>query len=150
MVLASQFESLLDPFVVLFSVPLGIIGVIWGLFFFGMNLSVIAFIGIIMMIGIVVSNAILLVDYSNQLRRQGMELYPAVVLAGRTRLRPILMTSLTTMLGMVPMALGMGESGETIAPLAVAVISGLAVSMLLTLVFVPSLYVIFEERLRKK
>lgn len=149
MVLAAQFESLLDPFVVLFSVPLGIIGVVWGLFFFGMNLSVIAFIGIIMMIGIVVSNAILLVDYSNQLKRQGMELYQAVVLAGRTRLRPILMTSLTTMLGMVPMALGMGESGETIAPLAVAVIFGLSASMLLTLVFVPSLYVIFEERLRK-
>ncbi len=149
MVLAAQFESLLDPFVVLFSVPLGVIGVVWGLFLAGMNLSVIAFIGIIMMIGIVVSNAILLVDYSNQLKSRGMGLYDAVILAGRTRLRPILMTSLTTMLGMVPMALGMGESGETIAPLAVAVISGLTVSMVLTLLFVPSLYVIFEERLRK-
>jgi len=149
MILAAQFESLLDPFIVMFSVPLGIIGVIWGLFLAGMNLSVIAFLGIIMMIGIVVSNAILLVDCANQIRRSGVELYEAVVLAGRTRFRPILMTSIVTILAMVPMALGMGESGEMMAPMAVSVISGLAVSTVLTLVFVPTLYVLFEERLRK-
>ncbi|MBU1356782.1 MAG: efflux RND transporter permease subunit [Candidatus Edwardsbacteria bacterium] len=149
MVLASQFESLLDPFVIMFSVPLGIIGVIWGLFFTGINFSVIAFIGVIMLVGMVVSNAILLVDYANVLKRQGMELYQAVITSGRTRLRPILMTTLTTIFGMVPMALGIGESGETYAPLAVSVIGGLAASTVLTLVFVPTLYIILEERLKK-
>lgn len=146
MVLAAQFESLRDPFVIMFSVPLGIVGVIWGLFLTGVNFSVIAFIGVIMLVGIVVSNAILLVDYANVLRRQGLELYQAVITAGRTRLRPILMTTLTTVFGMVPMALGIGESSETYKPLAIAVISGLLVSTVLTLVFVPTLYVIFEER----
>ncbi|MCU0606055.1 MAG: efflux RND transporter permease subunit [Candidatus Edwardsbacteria bacterium] len=150
MVLAAQFESLLDPFVILFSVPLGIIGVIWGLFLTGVNFSVIAFIGVIMLVGIVVSNAILLVDYTNVLRKQGRELYQAVVEAGRTRLRPILMTTLTTIMGMVPMALGIGESAETYAPLAISVISGLAVSTVLTLVFVPTLYIVFEERLKRE
>jgi HAE1 family hydrophobic/amphiphilic exporter-1 len=149
MVLASQFESLRDPFIIMFSVPLGIVGVIWGLFLTGVNFSVIAFIGVIMLIGIVVSNAILLVDYINVLRREGMELYQAVVKAGRTRLRPILMTTLTTIVGMIPMAMGIGESSETYAPLAISVISGLAVSTILTLLFVPTLYVIFEERISK-
>lgn len=146
MVLASQFESLRDPFVIMFSVPLGLVGVVWGLFLTGVNFSVIAFIGVIMLVGIVVSNAILLVDYANVLRRGGMELYQAVVTAGRTRLRPILMTTLTTVMGMLPMAMGIGESAETYKPLAIAVISGLLVSTVLTLVFVPTLYVIFEER----
>jgi HAE1 family hydrophobic/amphiphilic exporter-1 len=150
MVLASQFESLLDPFVIMFSVPLGLVGVVWGLFLTGVNFSVIAFIGVIMLVGIVVSNAILLVDYANVLRRRGMELYQAVAEAGRVRLRPILMTSLTTMVGMLPMALGIGESSETYSPLAIAVISGLLVSTILTLVFVPTLYIIFEERLKRE
>jgi HAE1 family hydrophobic/amphiphilic exporter-1 len=150
MVLASQFESLRDPFVIMFSVPLGLVGVIWGLFLFGVNFSVIAFIGVIMLVGIVVSNAILLVDYANVLRREGLELYQAVVKAGRTRLRPILMTTLTTVVGMLPMALGIGESSETYKPLAISVISGLVVSTVLTLVFVPTLYVIFEERFKRK
>ena len=149
MVLASQFESLLDPFVIMFSVPLGIVGVVWGLFLTGHNFSVIAFIGIIMLVGIVVSNAILLVDYANVLRRKGLGLYQAVIQSGHTRLRPILMTTLTTIVGMTPMALGIGESAETSAPLAISVISGLTASTLLTLIFVPTLYVLFEERLRK-
>jgi len=149
MVLASQFESLLDPFVIMFSVPLGIVGVIWGLFLTGVNFSVIAFIGVIMLVGIVVSNAILLVDYANVLRRQGIELYRAVAEAGRVRLRPILMTSLTTIVGMLPMALGIGESAETYSPLAISVISGLLFSTLLTLVFVPCLYIVFEERIKR-
>ncbi len=149
MVLASQFESLLDPFVIMFSVPLGIVGVIWGLFLTGHNFSVIAFIGVIMLVGIVVSNAILLVDYANVLRREGLALYQAVIKSGHTRLRPILMTTLTTIVGMLPMALGIGESAETSAPLAVSVISGLTVSTVLTLIFVPTLYVLFEERLKK-
>ncbi len=150
MVLAAQFESLLDPFVVMFSVPLGVIGVIWGLFLTGKTISILSFVGMIMMAGIVVSNAILLVDYTNILRRRGLKLHDAVVNAGRTRLRPILMTSFTTMLALVPMALGFGEGGEMYSPLAVAVISGLLISMALTLIFIPTLYTVFEERLKRR
>jgi HAE1 family hydrophobic/amphiphilic exporter-1 len=150
MVLAAQFESLLDPFIVMFSVPLGIIGVIWGLFLTGKTLSILSFVGMIMMAGIVVSNAILLVDYTNILRKRGLKLHDAVVSAGKTRLRPILMTSFTTMLALVPMALGFGEGGEMYSPLAVAVISGLFISMALTLIFIPTLYTVFEERLKRK
>jgi multidrug efflux pump subunit AcrB len=150
MVLAAQFESLMDPFIVMFSVPLGIIGVIWGLFLTGKTLSILSFVGMIMMAGIVVSNAILLVDYTNILRKRGLKLHDAVVNAGKTRLRPILMTSFTTMLALVPMALGFGEGGEMYSPLAVAVISGLFISMALTLIFIPTLYTVFEERLKRK
>ncbi|NIM98838.1 MAG: MMPL family transporter [candidate division Zixibacteria bacterium] len=150
MVLAAQFESLLDPFIVMFSVPLGIIGVIWGLFLTGKTMSILSFVGMIMMAGIVVSNAILLVDYANILRRRGLNLHDAVVNAGRIRLRPILMTSFTTMLALVPMALGFGEGGEMYSPLAVAVISGLLISMALTLVFIPTLYTLFTERFKRR
>jgi len=149
MVLVAQFESLVDPFIIMFAVPLGIVGVIWGLFLTGHTLSTVSFLGIIMMAGIVVSNSILLVDFTNILRRRGMALRDAVVTAGRTRLRPILMTTLTTILGMLPMALGLGEGGETNAPMAVAVIFGLAVSTVLTLVIIPVLYTLFEERLKR-
>ncbi|HLC26134.1 MAG TPA: efflux RND transporter permease subunit, partial [bacterium] len=140
MVLAAQFGSLVHPFLIMFSVPLGFIGVIWALVLTGTTLSVISFIGIIMMVGIVVSNAILLVDYTNVLRARGVELDQAVVQAGRTRLRPILMTTLTTLLGLLPMALGIGEGAEANAPLAITVIGGLTVSTFLTLVFLPALY----------
>lgn len=146
MVLASQYRSLLHPFIIMFSVPLGVIGVIWALLLTGTTLSVISLIGVIMMVGIVVSNAILLVDTVNLRRREGMPLYAAIIQAGRTRLRPILMTSLTTILGILPMALGLGEGAEANAPLAIAVIGGLAVSTLLTLVFIPVLYHLFERR----
>lgn len=150
MVLASQFGSLLDPFIVMFSVPLGAIGVVWALFLTQTLLSIISFMGIIMMVGIVVSNAILLVDYTNILRRRGVELHEAVIKAGRTRLRPILMTTLTTILALMPMALGIGEGAEAQAPLAISVIGGLLVSTALTLIFIPTLYTIFEERVKKK
>lgn len=145
MVLASQFASLLHPFLIMFSVPLGLIGVIWALFLTGNTLSVISFIGIIMMVGIVVSNAILIVDYINRIRQEGVELKEAILQAGRIRLRPILMTSLCTIFGLLPMALGLGEGAEAYASLAIAVIGGLAVSTLLTLVFVPTLYMIVES-----
>jgi CzcA family heavy metal efflux pump len=145
MVLASQFGSLLHPFLIMFSVPLGFIGVLWALFLTGHTLSVVSFIGIIMMVGVVVSNAIILVDYINRLREEGVELEEAIVRAGRIRLRPILMTSLCTIFGLVPMALGLGEGGEANSPLAVAVIGGLTVSTFLTLVFVPTLYAIVEH-----
>jgi len=150
MVLASQFKSLVDPFIIMFSVPLGMIGVLWALFLTETNLSVTSFMGVIMMAGIVVSNGILLVDYTNRLRGRGKELQEAVVLAGRTRLRPILMTTITTILGLVPMAVGMGEGSESNAPMAIAVIGGLSVSTVLTLVFIPTLYTIFEQRFKRK
>ncbi|MFB3883920.1 MAG: efflux RND transporter permease subunit [Thermodesulfobacteriota bacterium] len=146
MVLASQFGSLLHPFLIMFSVPLGFIGVVWALFVTGNTLSVISFIGIIMMVGVVVSNAILLVDYTNRLRQEGVELREAIVRAGRVRLRPILMTTLTTICGLIPMALGLGEGAEANASLAISVIGGLTVSTFLTLVFVPTLYLIAESR----
>ncbi len=150
MVLASQFKSLLDPFIIMFSVPLGLIGVIWALFLTETNLSVTSFMGVIMMAGIVVSNGILLVDYTNRLRGRGMEVREAVVKAGRTRLRPILMTTLCTILGLIPMAVGLGEGSESNAPMAIAVIGGLSISTILTLVFIPTLYTIFEERFKRK
>ena len=150
MVLASQFKSLVDPFIIMFSVPLGMIGVLWALFLTETNLSVTSFMGIIMMAGIVVSNGILLVDYTNRLRGRGMELQEAVILAGRTRLRPILMTTLCTILGLIPMAIGLGEGAESNAPMAIAVIGGLSVSTLLTLIFIPTLYTIFEKRFKRK
>jgi len=149
MVLASQFKSLLDPFIIMFSVPLGLIGVLWSLFLTETNLSVTSFMGVIMMAGIVVSNGILLIDYTNRLRGKGMALEEAVVLAGRTRLRPILMTTLCTILGLIPMAIGLGEGSESNAPMAIAVIGGLSVSTLLTLVFIPTLYTIFELRFKR-
>jgi HAE1 family hydrophobic/amphiphilic exporter-1 len=146
MVLASQFESFLSPFIIMFSVPLGIIGVIWGLFFTGSSLNVLSFLGIIMMAGIVVSNGILLVDYTNVLIEGGMEFEKAIVTAGRTRLRPVLMTTLTTITGMVPLALGIGEGAELSQPMAVAVVFGLTVSTVLTLIFIPVLYGSFVKR----
>src|SRR5262245_45371532 len=150
MVMASQFRSLLDPFVIMFSVPLGMIGVIWALFLTDTTLNVTSFMGIIMMVGIVVSNGVLLVEYINELRRHGRELRDAVMRAGRTRLRPIVMTSLTTLVGLFPMALGIDVGSEANAPLARAVIGGLAVSTVLTLVLVPTLYVMLEERLPRR
>ncbi len=148
-VMAAQFQSLLDPFVIMFTVPLGIVGVFWALFLTNTTLSVTSFQGIIVMVGVVVSNGILLVDYTNHLRQRGLALYDAVIRAGRTRLKPILMTSLATVLGLIPMALGLGGE-STQAPLAIAVIGGLTVSTFFTLFFVPALYTVFEERFKKK
>jgi HAE1 family hydrophobic/amphiphilic exporter-1 len=145
-VMASQYESLKDPFIIMFSVPLAAIGVVGTLLLTGTTFSLQAYIGVIMLAGIVISNAILLVDYTNVLRRRdGVPLREAVELAGRTRLRPILMTSLTTVLGLVPMALALGEGSEIQAPLARVVIGGLVTSTLITLVFVPTIYTVFEE-----
>jgi HAE1 family hydrophobic/amphiphilic exporter-1 len=145
-VMASQFESLRDPFIVMFSVPVAVIGVVTILKLTSTTFSLQAYIGVIMLAGIVVSNAILLVDYTNVLRRRDkMPLRDAVEQAGRTRLRPILMTTLTTILGLVPMSLGIGDGGELQAPLGRVVIGGLAASALVTLVLVPSVYTLFEE-----
>jgi hydrophobe/amphiphile efflux-1 (HAE1) family protein len=145
MVLASQFKSLIDPLVIMFSVPLGISGVFIMLFLTGTKLSVNSFMGIIMMVGIVVSNGVLLVDFANVLRRRGKGIAEATVEAGRTRLRPILMTTIATILGLIPMALGIGEGSETNLPLARAVIGGLMVSTFFTLFLVPALYTLLDR-----
>jgi CzcA family heavy metal efflux pump len=150
MVMAAQFKSLVDPFIIMFSIPMGLPGVIVMLFLTGTTLSITSFMGVIMLLGIVVSNGVLLVDYTNVLRRRGIEMHEAVVKAARTRLRPILMTSLATVFGLLPMALGLGTGGETNAPLARAVIGGLTVSTVLTLFLVPTLYTMLEERFPRK
>ena len=145
-VMASQYESLRDPFIIMFSVPTAAIGVVLALKLTGTSFNMQAYIGIIMLAGIVVSNGILLVDYTNVLRRRdGLPLREAVELAGRTRLRPILMTSIATALGLVPMSLGIGEGSELQVPLARVVIGGLTTSLLITLVLVPTVYTLFEE-----
>lgn len=151
MVMACQYESLRDPFVVMFSVPLAVIGVVVMLFLTNTTFNIQSFIGCIMLGGIVVNNAILLVDHTNLLRRRdGMPLREAIEEAGRRRLRPILMTATTTILGLFPLALGLGEGGEAQAPMARAVIGGLLSSTLITLVFVPTVYSIFERRRGKE
>ena len=145
-VMASQYESLRDPFIIIFSIPLAAIGVVGMLLLTKTTFSMQAYIGVIMLAGIVVSNAILLVDYTNTLRkRDKVPLRQAIELAGRHRLRPILMTSLCTGFGLVPMALGIGEGAEMQAPLARVVIGGLLTSTIITLVFVPAMYTLFEE-----
>jgi hydrophobe/amphiphile efflux-1 (HAE1) family protein len=150
MVLASQFKSLIDPLVIMFAVPLGISGVLIMLFLTGTKLSVNSFMGIIMMVGIVVSNGVLLVDFTNTLRRRGKEMMEATIEAGRTRLRPIMMTTIATIFGLLPMAVGIGEGSETNLPLARAVIGGLMVSSCFTLFLVPALYTVFERFAKRR
>ncbi|MDW7675866.1 MAG: efflux RND transporter permease subunit, partial [Bacillota bacterium] len=145
MIMAAQFESLLHPFIIMFSMPVTIIGVILALVISGQSLSIVTFIGIIMLAGIVVNNAIVLVDYINILRRNGMSKHEAILAAGPTRLRPILMTALTTILAMVPLALGIGEGAELQTPMATAVIGGLTTSTFLTLLFIPVMYSLLDD-----
>lgn len=146
LVMASQFESLIHPLVILFTIPLALVGAVWALFVTGTTINVIAFIGVIMLAGIVVNNAIVLVDLVNQLRAAGMEKTAAIREAGRTRLRPILMTTMTTALGLLPMAIGIGEGSEVRTPMAITVIGGLLVSTLLTLVVIPVVYSIMDRK----
>ena len=150
MILAAQFESLLQPFIIMLTVPLGFIGVSWALAISQVNLSVIAFIGFIMLAGIVVNNAIVLVDYVNILRGKGYPVLEALMMAGPTRFRPIMMTSLTTILGLLPMAIGWGEGSEQQAPMAIVVIGGLTVSTFLTLILIPVFYLSFESFSQKR
>ena len=145
-VMASQFESLIHPFVILFTIPLALVGAILALFLTGTTVNVVAFIGVIMLAGIVVNNAIVLVDLINQLQAQGMQKTSAIMEAGRARLRPILMTTLTTTLGLTPMAIGFGEGSELRTPMAITVIGGLLVSTLLTLVVIPVVYSLLDRK----
>lgn len=146
LVMASQFESLLHPLLILFSVPLAGVGSLLGLYITGTNISVIVFLGLIMLSGIVVNNAIVLVDRINQLRSEGIEKSVAILQAAQSRLRPIIMTTLTTILGLLPMCIGLGEGSELRAPMAITVISGLIVSTLLTLIIIPVLYRLFDNK----
>jgi HAE1 family hydrophobic/amphiphilic exporter-1 len=145
MVLAAQFESLMQPLTIMFTLPLALTGVILSLLLSGRTWSVLSLIGVIMLAGIVVNNAIVLVDYINTLRAEGKERKAAILEAGPVRLRPILMTSLTTVLGLLPLALGVGEGAETQAPLAIVVIGGLTFSTFLTLVMVPVVYLLMDR-----
>ncbi|MDX5406778.1 MAG: efflux RND transporter permease subunit [Chromatiaceae bacterium] len=145
LVMASQFENLLQPLLILFTVPLAGAGAILGLWLTDTRLSVIVFIGLIMLAGIVVNNAIVLIDRINQLRHEGQALKQAIIEAGASRLRPVLMTTLTTILGLLPMALGTGDGSEIRAPMAITVIFGLALATLLTLLFIPVLYALVSR-----
>jgi HAE1 family hydrophobic/amphiphilic exporter-1 len=146
LVMASQFESLLHPFLILFTIPLALVGAIVSLWLTGTTLSIIVFIGLIMLVGIVVSNAIVLIDRVNQLRAEGMEKRQALSEGGRTRLRPIIMTTITTLFGFLPMAIGLGDGAELRQPLAITVIGGLIFSTLLTLLVIPVLYDLVDRR----
>ena len=146
MVMAAQFESMKDPFIILFAIPFTLVGVILAFFVTGITLSVTTFIGLIMLVGIVVNNGIVLVDYTNMLRKRNYPLRDAVMEAGRSRLRPVLMTSLTTMLGMLPMAVSNGMGREMYAPLGITIIGGLLVSTLVTLLLVPAMYTSLYHR----
>jgi HAE1 family hydrophobic/amphiphilic exporter-1 len=146
LVMASQFESLIHPFVILFTIPLALVGAVLALYVTGTTVNVVAFIGVIMLAGIVVNNAIVLVDLINQLQAQGKEKIAAIMEAGDARLRPILMTTLTTALGLLPMAIGVGEGAEVRTPMAITVIGGLLVSTLLTLVVIPVVYSLLDRK----
>jgi multidrug efflux pump subunit AcrB len=142
-IMASQFESLVQPFIIMFTIPMAFVGTVLGLKMLGINLSVVVFLGMIMLAGIVVNNAIVLVDYANTLRGRGLALREAIIQAGCVRLRPILMTTATTVLGLLPMALGLGDGAEIRTPMAVAVICGLLTSTVLTLLVIPTIYYLF-------
>jgi HAE1 family hydrophobic/amphiphilic exporter-1 len=146
LVMASQFESLLHPFVILFSVPFALIGLLATLYLTGTTVSIVVLIGAILLAGIVVNNAIILVDYTNQLRREGASKIEALRQAGEVRLRPILMTTATTVLGLLPMALGLGEGSELRSPMALTVIGGLITSTALTLLIIPAVYSLLDRR----
>ena len=146
MVMAAQFESFKDPFIILFAIPFTLVGVIWAFFLTGITLSVTTFIGLIMLVGIVVNNGIVLVDYINMLRKRNYSLRDAVMEAGRSRLRPVLMTSLTTILGMFPMAISGGMGREMYSPLGITIIGGLMISTLVTLFLVPAMYTALYNR----
>ncbi|HUP22677.1 MAG TPA: efflux RND transporter permease subunit [Thermoanaerobaculia bacterium] len=146
LVMASQFESLLHPFVILFSVPFAAVGVTLVLWATGTTISIVVLIGVILLAGIVVNNAIILIDYTNQLRAAGAAKLDALRQAGRIRLRPILMTTATTVLGLLPMALGLGEGSELRAPMAITVVGGLLSSTLLTLLLIPAVYALLDHR----
>jgi HAE1 family hydrophobic/amphiphilic exporter-1 len=143
--MASQFESFLEPFIIMFAIPFSFTGVFLALFLTGTTLSLIAGMGAILLVGIVVKNGIVMVDFINLMRDRGLELYEAIVVSGKSRLRPVLMTAMTTMLGMLPMALSRGEGSEIWRPLGISVVGGLFFSTLVTLVLIPAIYAVLSH-----
>ena len=150
MVMAGQFESFLYPLIIMFTIPVTAIGIIFGLLITGQPVGVGSLVGILILTGIVVNNAIVLVDYINTLKKEGLSTYDAIILAGPTRLRPILMTALTTILGLIPLTLGFGEGTEIQQPMAIVIVFGLAVSTFITLILIPVVYQIADRRRTKK
>jgi multidrug efflux pump subunit AcrB len=146
LILVAQLKSFVDPFLILLAVPTGVTGVLIILFATGTTLNIMSLMGVVMMVGIVVSNSILIVDFTNRLRAEGRPLRQAVSQACRIRLRPVLMTSLATLIGLLPMAMKLGTGSEAYAPLARAIIGGLAVSVVLTVFIVPAAYYIVYRR----
>ncbi len=146
LVMASQFESLIHPFVILLTIPLAVIGAVWALWLTGTTVNVVAYIGLIMLAGIVVNQSIVLIDAVNQARERGLSKHDAIVEAGRLRLRPILITKLTTILGLLPMALGLGEGAEVRAPMAITVIGGVLLTTFLTLLVIPVVYSVLDRK----
>ena len=142
LILVAQFRSFVDPFIILLAVPPGITGVLLTLYFTGTTLNVMSLMGVVMLVGIAVSNSILIVEFTRHLREGGMAVRDAVAMACRVHLRPVLMTSLATIMGLLPMALKMGAGSEAYAPLARALLGGLAVSVILTVFLVPSAYLL--------
>jgi hydrophobic/amphiphilic exporter-1 (mainly G- bacteria), HAE1 family len=145
MVMAAQFESLIHPFTILLTIPFAVVGSIITFFLLGRTLNIMAIIGIIMLVGIAVNNSIILVDRINQLIREGLNRRAAIILAGQQRIRPIIMTSLTTILALLPLTIGFGESAALRSPMALAVIGGLITSTLLTLVVIPCVYDVLDR-----
>jgi hydrophobic/amphiphilic exporter-1 (mainly G- bacteria), HAE1 family len=146
LVMASTFESLIHPFVILLTIPLAVVGAVWALWLTGTTVNVVAYIGIIMLAGIVVNQSIVLIEAVNQARERGMAKHDAIVEAGRIRLRPILITKLTTILGLMPMALGIGEGAEVRAPMAITVIGGVLLTTFLTLLVIPVVYSVMDRK----
>ena len=149
LILVAQFRSFVDPFIILLAVPPGIAGVMLTLLLWGTTLNVMSLMGVVMLVGIAVSNSILIVEFTRHLRKEGMGVRAAVALACRVRLRPVLMTSLATIIGLLPMALKLGAGSEAYAPLARAILGGLSVSVLLTVFLVPAAYVLVYDRRRR-
>jgi len=151
LIMVAQFQSLLSPFIVMFTIPLAFTGGFIGLWLTGNRLSVIALVGFVMLCGIIVNNGIVFIDYVNQLRLEGVSKKEALVMAGRTRMRPILMTALTTILAMSTMALGIGDGSDMVQPMAIVTIGGMIYGTLLTVIVVPVIYDIFHrERLKQQ
>ncbi len=146
LVMASQFESLMHPFVILLTIPLAVTGAVWALWLTGTTVNVVAYIGVIMLAGIVVNQSIVLIDAVNQARERGLSKHEAILEAGRLRLRPILITKLTTILGLMPMALGLGEGAEVRAPMAITVIGGVLLTTFLTLLVIPVVYSVLDRK----
>jgi HAE1 family hydrophobic/amphiphilic exporter-1 len=150
LIMVGQFESFVDPFIILFSIPFAVTGVLIGLFLWGQNFNVLSFVGLLILMGVVVNNAIVLVDYINLLRNRGKEIFSAIKESGRTRLKPVLMTAITTILGALPLAISNAEGAEYFSSMGIAIIGGLSISTLITLIFVPVIYSIIHTKYLQK